>query len=31
MKEYHKALSSFEKGLKIDSNNSECKEGISKT
>ena len=28
MKEYHKALESYEKGLKIDPNNAECREGI---
>jgi len=31
MKEYNNALVSFEKGLKIDANNAECKEGMSKT
>jgi len=30
MKEYHKALAAFEKGLKIDENNAELKEGLRK-
>lgn len=31
MKEYHKALEAFDKGLKIDPENKECKEGKIKT
>ena len=31
MKEYHKALECFEKGLKLDPNNEFCKAGIQKT
>ena len=31
MKEYHKALECYEKGLKIDPNNEICKAGIAKT
>jgi hypothetical protein len=28
MKEYHKALSAFESGLKLESGNVECTEGL---
>jgi stress-induced-phosphoprotein 1 len=31
MKEYHKALESFQKGLSADPNNQEFKDGVSKT
>jgi len=31
MKEYHKALDSFDKGLKLDPENKDCKEGKQKT
>jgi stress-induced-phosphoprotein 1 len=31
MKEYHKALSAFESGLKLDKTNVECSEGLQKT
>jgi stress-induced-phosphoprotein 1 len=31
MKEYHKALECFDKGLKLDAENKECKEGKAKT
>jgi stress-induced-phosphoprotein 1 len=31
MKEFHKALKSFEDGLKIDPNNQECKDGKVRT
>lgn len=31
MKEYHKAMEAFDKGLKIDPDNKECKEGKIKT
>lgn len=31
MKEYHKAMAAFEKGLAIDANNKECKDGHMKT
>ena len=31
MKEYHKAMDAFEKGLKIDPNNKDCTEGKQKT
>jgi stress-induced-phosphoprotein 1 len=31
LKEYHKALSSYEAGLKLDPNDNFCKEGIEKT
>ena len=30
-KEFHKAMEAFEKGLKIDENNKECKDGYAKT
>ena len=30
-KEYHKAMEAFEKGLSIDPNNKECKDGVQKT
>jgi stress-induced-phosphoprotein 1 len=30
LKEYHKAISAFEKGLKLDAENVECKEGVIK-
>ena len=28
LKEYHKAIECYEKGLKIDPNSTECKEGL---
>jgi len=31
MKEYHKAMSAFEKGLEIDPTSADCKEGHAKT
>jgi stress-induced-phosphoprotein 1 len=31
LKEYHKALDAFDKGLKLDPENKECKEGKIKT
>jgi len=31
MKEYHKALEAFDKGLKIDPTNKDCMEGKQKT
>lgn len=31
MKEYHKALETYEQGLKIDPNDNFCKEGLTKT
>jgi len=31
MKEYHKALDTYEKGLKLDPENKDCKEGKIKT
>merc|ERR1712046_141448 len=31
MKEYHKAMNAFEKGLKIDPDNKDCKDGHAKT
>ena len=31
MKEYHKAMEAFEKGLKLDPNSAECKQGYDKT
>ena len=30
-KEFHKAMEAFEKGLKIDADNKECKDGLAKT
>lgn len=30
MKEFHKALETYEKGMKIDGNNQECKDGYQK-
>jgi stress-induced-phosphoprotein 1 len=31
MKEYHKALQSYDQGLKLDPNNQECKDGKQRT
>ena len=31
MKEYHKALETYEAGLKLDPNNEVCKQGLQKT
>lgn len=31
MKEFHKSMEAFEKGLKIDPDNKECKDGYQKT
>jgi stress-induced-phosphoprotein 1 len=31
LKEYHKAMSAFEEGLKVDSKNAECLDGMQKT
>jgi len=31
LKEYHKALDTYQKGIELDSNNEECKQGLAKT
>ena len=31
LKEYHKAMEAFEKGMQLDPNNKDCKEGYQKT
>ena len=31
LKEYHKAMEAFEKGMQLDANNKDCKEGYQKT